>query len=97
MDITIILFIASILGSTSVIAGLAESGFMNGALTRSVAGGTLAITSSNFLVGYTNLEYFISAAANGDLGLSGFVFIGGLVALIVTWLSNLIEFGVLIK
>jgi len=97
MDLIIIIFISSILVSTSIVGGLAESGFMNGALTRSVAGGSIAFTSSNFLVGYTNLEFFISASINGELGLSGFVFIGGLVALLITWFSNILEFGVAIK
>ena len=97
MSLTIILIISSILASTSIVGGLAKNGFMNGALTRSVAGGTIAFTSSNFLVGYTNLEFFISASANGSLGFSGFVFLGGLVALLITWLSNIIEFGVVIK
>jgi len=97
MNLIIIIFIASIFVSTSLVGALAENGFMNGALTRSVAGGSIAFTSSNFLVGYTNLEYFISASASGDLGLSGFVFLGGLVALLITWFSNIIEFGVAIK
>jgi len=97
MNLIIIIFISSILASTSIIGALAQNGFMNSALTRSVAGGTVAFTSSNFLVGYTNLEYFISASANGSLGFSGFVFLGGLVALMITWLSNIIEFGVAIK
>lgn len=97
LSLTIILFIGAVLGSTSIINGLAKSGYMKSALTRSVAGGTIALTSSNFLVGYTNLESFISASFNGTLGFSGFVFIGGLIALLITWASNLIEFGVLIK
>ena len=62
-----------------------------------MAGGTASITSANFLVGYTNLEYFISASANGALGLSGFIFIGGLFALVITWISNLLEYGVAVK
>lgn len=97
MSLTIIIILGSLLGSTSIINGLAESGFMNNALTRGVAGGTLTITSSSFLAGYTNLESFISASANGSLGISGFVFLGGLVALLFTWASNLLEFGVLVK
>ena len=97
LSLTIILMLGAVLGSTSLIAGLANSGYMNSALTRSVAGGVISFTSANFLVGYTNLESFISASANGTLGFSGFVFIGGLIALLITWLSNLFEFGVLVK
>ena len=97
MSLTVIIYLGAILASTSVISGLAQSGFMNGGLTRGVAGGTLSFTSASFMVGYTNLEYFISASANGSLGISGFVFIGGLAALLITWASNILEFGVLVK
>lgn len=97
MSLTIIILLGSILGSTSIVNGLAESGFLNSALTRSVAGGSIALTSSSYLVGFTNLESFISASANGSLGIAGFVFLGGLVALLLTWFSNLLEFGVLVK
>lgn len=97
MSLIFILYAGAILASTSLIGGLANNGFLNSSLTRSVAGGTVSFTSSNFLIGYTNLEYFISASANGSLGLSGFVFIGGLSALVITWVSNLIESGVAVK
>ena len=56
------------------------------------------MAGSGYLIGYTNLESFINAAANGSLGFSGYVFIGGLAALLITWASNIIEFnGVAIK
>ena len=97
MSLIFILYAGAILASTSLIGGLANNGFLNSSLTRSVAGGTVSFTSSNFLIGYTNLEYFISASANGSLGLSGFVFIGGLSALVITWVSNLIESGGAVK
>jgi hypothetical protein len=93
----IIIIIGSVLGSTSLVNAAAKNGFLNSGLTRSVAGGSAAIASSNFMVGYTNLETFISAAANGSLGLAGFFFIGGLAALLITWAGNLIEFGVAVK
>ena len=93
----IIVLIGSVLGSTSLVNALAKNGFLNSGLTRSVAGGSVAIASSNFMVGYTNLESFITAAANGSLGLAGFFFVGGLAALLITWGANLIEFGVAVK
>lgn len=93
----IFIILGALFTSTSIVNGLAKNNFLNSGLTRGVAGGTTAIASSNFLVGYTNLESFISASANGSLGLSGFVFIGGLAALLITWGANLIEFRSLIK
>ena len=97
MNLIFIIFIGGILASTSIVNSLANQGFLNSALTRGVTGGTVALTSSNFLVGYTNLESFISASANGSLGLAGFVFLGGFAALLITWASNLIEYGELIR
>ena len=88
----------SVLGSTSIISTISKNGGLNGGLTRAVAGGSVGIASSTFLTGYTNLESFINAAANGSLGFSGYVFIGGLAALLITWASNLIEYnGVAIR
>lgn len=96
-SILIIILIGSVLGSTSIVNAMAKNGFLNSGLTRAVAGGSTAIASSNFMVGYTNLESFITASANGSLGLAGFFFIGGLAALLITWAGNLIEFGVAVK
>jgi len=98
LSLVIFLFLGAIFGSTSIIQSIAKNGGLNGGLTRSVAGGSASIAGSGFLVGYTNLESFINAAANGSLGFSGFVFIGGLAALLITWAANIIEYnGVAIK
>lgn len=97
MSIIILIVIGSILASTSLIAAASKNGFLSGGLTRAVAGGTASISSSSFLVGYTNLDSFINAAYNGSLGFSGYVFLGGLVALLLTWVSNLIEYQVAVK
>ena len=97
MSVFIIFVLGGILASTSVITAAANNGFLNGALTRSVAGGTLTVASGNFLAGYTNLESFISASANGSLGIAGYVFVGGLAALLITWAANLFEYGVAVK
>lgn len=93
-----LLFIGSIFGSTSIIQTISKNGGLNGGLTRAIAGGGVSIAGSGFLVGYTNLESFINAAANGSLGLGGFIFIGGLAALLITWASNILEYnGVAIR
>lgn len=97
MSFVVFLLIGTILGSTSLVSALARGGFLNSALTRGIAGGSIYITSSNFLVGYTNFETFLTASINGSLGLSGFVYIGGLVALLLTWVSNLIQYEVAVK
>ena len=97
MDFIILLLVGSVLSSISITTALAKNGFLNNGLLRGVAGGSIYFTSSNFLVGYTNLESFISASANGSLGISGFIFLGGLAALIITWIANFVEYGVIIK
>ena len=93
MSFVIFLFLGAIFGSTSIIQSIAKNGGLNGGLTRAVAGGSASLAGSGFLVGYTNLESFINAAANGSLGFAGYVFIGGLAALLITWASNIIEFN----
>ena len=98
MNLTIFLILGSILGSTSIISTIAKNGGLNNGLTRGIVGGTSSFVGSGYLIGYTNLEMFITASANGSLGFGGFVFIGGLSALLITWISNLIEYeGVAIK
>jgi len=97
VSLILLLFLGTILGSTSIISAAAKSGYMQGGLTRGLAGGTLSVTSSSFLYGYTNLESFLTAAANGSLGFAGFVFIGGLFAVLITWVSNLINYEVAIR
>jgi len=98
LSLVIILFLGAIFGSTSIIQAIAKNGGLNNGLTRAVAGGSGSIAGSGFLVGYTNLESFINAAANGSLGFAGYVFIAGLAALLITWASNIIEYnGVAIK
>ena len=98
MSLIIFLILGSVLGSTSLISAIAKNGGLNGGLTRGIAGGSVGVASSTFLTGYTNLESFINAAANGSLGLGGFIFIGGLAALLITWASNILEYnGVAIR
>jgi len=87
-----LLYAGALLSSVSIVGMAQSSGAFSGSLSRTIAGGTTSIVSSTFLVGYTNLESFISACASGNIGLSGYVFIGGLSALIITWVTNLIEY-----
>lgn len=93
----LLLGIGVLLVSTSITTQAAKSGFLSNGLLRGVAGGGTFITSGTFLVGYTNLESFITASINGSLGISGFVFLGGFIALLVTWASNFYNYAVVIK
>ncbi|MAH82027.1 MAG: hypothetical protein CMC21_02075 [Flavobacteriaceae bacterium] len=91
-DLTILIYLGALLSSVSVVGMAQANGAFSGSLSRTIAGGATSITSATFLVGYTNLESFINACAIGNLGLSGYVFIGGLSALVITWVTNLIEY-----
>jgi hypothetical protein len=91
-SIEFIIYVGSILASTSIIGAIASNGGLSGNLTRTVSGGTLTVVSSEFLIGYANMESFLSASINGSLGFSGYVLIGGLAALLLTWAGNLIEY-----
>lgn len=94
--IEIIIYLGAAFASTSIISSIAKNGGLQGNLSRTVTGGTLTVVGSEFLVGYANMESFLSAAWNGSLGFSGFVLIGGLAALLITWAGNLIEYRRLI-
>ena len=90
VGIEALLYLGTIFGAVSITNGLYDSGFLRNGYGRFIAGGSTTFVSSEFLQGYTNLESFITASANGSLGIGGFVFIGGLVALLITWAGNLI-------
>ena len=92
MDITLLIYLGAFLSSISIVGMAQANGAFSGSLGRTVAGGVTSITSGTFLFQYTNLESFIVACSIGNLGLSGYVFIGGLSALIITWTTNLIEY-----
>lgn len=91
-SIELFIYVGAILASTSVIGAIASNGGLSGNLTRTVSGGTLSVVSSEFLIGYANMESFLSASINGSLGFSGYVLIGGLAAMLLTWAGNLIEY-----
>ena len=85
-----LIYLGTLLGSVSITNAAYDNGFLRNGYGRFIAGGSTTFVSSEWLQGYTNLESFISASFNGSLGIGGFVFIGGLVALLITWSGNLI-------
>lgn len=90
VGIEALIYLGTVFGAVSLTNALYDSGFLLKGYQRFVAGTGTQIVSANFLIGYTNLESFVTASAKGYLGIGGFVFIGGLIALIITWSGNLI-------
>ena len=88
----LILYILTLLGSLTVIQTAGSNGALNGAFKRSFAGVTTQITSLKFLESYTNTEAFLMACSKGYLGITGYLFLGSIVLLILVWVNNLIEF-----
>lgn len=87
-----LIYLGTALASISLVNSAAQTGRFSGAFTRTIKGGSLTVVSSNFLIGYTNMESFISACFDGYLGFTGYVFIGGLFALLATWAGNIYEY-----
>lgn len=87
-----IIYLTTLLLSITVIQNAGAAGALNGAFKRSFAGVSTQIVSTQFLVSYTNLETFLRACLEGQIGLIGYLFIGSLAALIITWANNIIEF-----
>lgn len=92
----IIVLVAS-LASLTVIERAASAEFLNGGLKRGVAGGTASFVGSGFLEGYTNLDSYLAACANGSLGITGFFLIGSLLLLAGVWVNNLLQVGQAIR
>lgn len=88
----IILYILTLLASISVIQTAGANGALNGVFTRGFAGVSTQVVSLKFLNAYTNTESFLRACAEGYLGITGYLFLGSIVALILVWVNNLIEF-----
>lgn len=86
---TFIIGILTVLFSITVIDRAQAAGFLNGALSRTVAGGSTAIVSQTWLYGYTNLDSFINACIDGVLGITGYLFILALLTLGAVWVGNL--------
>lgn len=90
--IEIIIYVATLLISLSVVGSAGNAGYLNGAFQRGFAGVSTQVVSSNFLLSYTNAESFIRACYQGEVGIAGFLFILSMGVLIITWVSNLIEY-----
>lgn len=78
--------------SLAIVGRAGDAGMLNGALQRGFAGGIAQIASSKFLLSYTNFESYIRACLDGQIGLSGYVFLGSLGFLAAVWVNNLVEY-----
>jgi hypothetical protein len=97
MMLEFILYAFSILGSLSIVQAAGQNGYLGGAFYRVFTGSSLSVASTIWLQSYANIGSFTSAAANGYLGLGGFVYIFGLFAITAVWTQNLIQHKTLIR
>lgn len=87
-----IIYIITLLLSLFLVGSAGSAGYLNGAFQRGFAGVSAQIVSSNFLLSYTNFETFLRACIDGDIGFSGYLFIGALGLLVIVWINNLVEY-----
>lgn len=87
-----LIYIITLLISLTLIQNAGAAGALNGVFQRGFAGVSTQIVSTKFLISYTNLETFIRACLDGQIGITGYFFIGSLAFLIITWVNNLIEY-----
>jgi len=87
-----VIYIITLLISLTLIQNAGAAGALNGVFQRGFAGVSTQIVSTKFLLSYTNLETFIRACLEGQIGITGYFFIGSLAFLIITWVNNLIEY-----
>jgi hypothetical protein len=92
MMLDILIGVITALLSINAVGIASENGYLNSTLSRGFAGVGGQITSSTFLIQYTNLETFLIACSRGYVGLSGYIFIGSLVLLSLVWINNIIEY-----
>ena len=90
--IEIILYIATLLISITVVGGAADNGYLNSALTRGFGGLGTQIVSLNWLNQYTNFETFIQGCINGQVGISGYAFLLAFGILLIVWANNIINY-----
>lgn len=90
--IEIILYIATLLISITVVGGAADNGFLNSGLTRGFGGIGTQIVSLNFLNQYTNFETFVRGCFNGQVGISGYAFLLAFGILLIVWANNIINY-----
>ena len=90
--VAIIIYIATLLITVTVVAGASTAGYLNSALTRTVGGIGTQVVSMNWLYQYTNFESFIRYCLQGEVGIIGYAFLLSLGTLLVVWMNNLIEY-----
>lgn len=86
------IYLLTLFGSLSFVGAVGNSGFLNSSFQRGFAGVSTQFVSANFLINYTNTESFITAAWQGQIGFTGYIFIASLAALGITWASNLYNY-----
>ncbi len=87
-----IIYIATLLLALTVVQNAGAAGALNGAFQRGFAGVSTQLVSTKFLLSYTNLETFLRACLDGQIGVIGYLFIGSLATLLIVWVNNLIEY-----
>lgn len=90
--IEIIIYIATLLISITVVGGAADNGWLNSALTRAFGGISTQVVSLNVLNQYTNFETFIRGCINGQVGIIGYAFILSFGILLLVWSNNIINY-----
>ena len=90
--IEIILYIATLLISITVVGGAADNGWLNSGFTRAFGGIGTQVVSLNFLNQYTNFETFIRGCINGQVGISGYAFLLSFGILLIVWANNIINY-----
>ena len=92
-----ILYAFSVLGSVSVVQAAGKHGYLGGSFYRVFTGSSLSVATTVWLQSYANIGSFTSAAANGHLGIAGYVYIFGLFAIAAVWSQNLLTHATLIR
>ena len=90
--VEVLIYLVTLLGSLSIVSSAGSAGYLNSTFQRGFAGVSTQIVSSNFLLNYTNAESFIRACLGGEVGFTGYIFIFSMAVLIITWVSNLIDY-----
>lgn len=83
--------------SIFIVVNAGETGFMNTRLKRSFAGSSLTYGGLAIIENYTNMFSFFEIAGKGIIGLGGYIFIAGSIALLLVWANNLLKTGQAIR
>jgi hypothetical protein len=87
-----VIYVATLLISLTVVGRAGDAGYLNGAFSRGFAGVGTQIVSANFLIYYTNLESYLRACLDGEIGIAGYAFLLSLGFLLIIWINNLVEY-----